>query len=255
MIIVRREQEAARAAGRIADRLPRLRRDHIDHRGDERTRREVLARAAFHVLGVLLQQALVGVALHVGVEARPLLLVDQVDDQPAQLGRVLDLVLRLAEDDAEHARPLAEFLQRMAVMDLQIVAVQLQQRGPAVTFRNRRRLVERRLRLLVRHFQEQQKRQLLDVVAVGQAVIAQDVAVVPEFLNESRRVHLNSVRHNLDDSAFKREWPTDNIDVIAFDKCLRDTAALKLEATATIATCIPAHFLVVGVWLHTFGER
>ncbi len=50
------------------------------------------------------QQALVGVALHVGVEADPLLAVDQVDDQPAQLGRVLDLVLRLAEDDAEHAR-------------------------------------------------------------------------------------------------------------------------------------------------------
>ena len=40
------------------------------------------------------------------------------------------------------------------------------------------------LRLLVRHLQEQQKRQLLDVVAVGQAVIPQDVAVVPELLDE-----------------------------------------------------------------------
>ena len=109
---MRREQEAARAAGRIADRLPRLGAHHVHHRGDERARREVLARAAFHVLGVLLQQALVGVALHVGGKRGPLLLVDQVDDQPAQLGRVLDLVLRLAEDDAEHARLLAEFLQQ-----------------------------------------------------------------------------------------------------------------------------------------------
>ncbi len=143
-----------------------------------------MARAAFHVLGVLLQQPLVSVALHVGGEAGPLLLVDQVHDEPAQLGRVLDFVLRLAEDDAEHARPLAEFLQRMAIMNFQLVAIQLQQRRPIVALGNGRRLVERRLRLLVRHFQEQQKRQLLDVIAVGQAVIAQDVAVVPELLDE-----------------------------------------------------------------------
>jgi hypothetical protein len=38
-----------------------------------------------------------------------------------------------------------------------------------------RRRVERRLGLLDRHFQEQQKRQLLDVIAVGQTVITQDV--------------------------------------------------------------------------------
>ena len=124
-VIMRREQETTRAAGRIANRLSRLRRDDVDHRGDERARREVLARAALHVLGVLLQQALVGVALHVGGEAGPLLLVDQVHDEPAQLGRVLDFVLRLAEDDAEHARPLAEFLQRVAVMNFELVAIQL----------------------------------------------------------------------------------------------------------------------------------
>ena len=67
-VIMRREQETARAARRITNRLPRLRGDHVHHRGDERARREVLARAAFHVLGVLLQQPLVGVALHVGGE-------------------------------------------------------------------------------------------------------------------------------------------------------------------------------------------
>ena len=46
------------------------------------------------------------------------------------------------------------------------------------------RPVERRLRLLVRHLQEEQERQLLDVVAIGEAVVAQDVAVVPELLND-----------------------------------------------------------------------
>ena len=67
-VIMRREQETTRAARRITDGLPRLRSDHVHHRGDERARREVLARPAFHVLGVLLQQALVGVALYVGGE-------------------------------------------------------------------------------------------------------------------------------------------------------------------------------------------
>jgi len=55
-----------------------------------------LAGAAFDVLGVLLE-AYVGVALYVGGEAGPLHLVDQVDDPPAELGRGLDFVLRLAE--------------------------------------------------------------------------------------------------------------------------------------------------------------
>ena len=100
-----------------------LGRDRIDDRLDQRARREVLAGAALGVLRVLLQQALVGVALHVGVDRQPVLLVDQVDDQPPQLGRVLDLVLRLAEDQAEHALLLAQFLERVAVVVEQLVAV------------------------------------------------------------------------------------------------------------------------------------
>ena len=84
--------------------IARLGPHHLDDRLDQRPRREVLARARLDVLGVLLEQPLVGVALDVGVERQPALAVDQVDDQPAQLGRVLDPVLRLAEDDAEHPR-------------------------------------------------------------------------------------------------------------------------------------------------------
>lgn len=68
---------------------------------DERARGEGLAGATLGVLGGLLQQALVGVALHVRVERGPRLAVDELDDEPAQLGGVLNLVLRLAEDDAQ----------------------------------------------------------------------------------------------------------------------------------------------------------
>ena len=66
---------------------------------------------------------LVGVALDVGGEAGPLFLVDQVHDQPAQFGRVLDLVLGLAENDPEHAGFFAERVEDMPVMRLQFVAV------------------------------------------------------------------------------------------------------------------------------------
>ena len=45
-------------------------------------RSEILAGTALDVLGVLLEQALVGVALDVGGEAGPFFLVDQVDDEP-----------------------------------------------------------------------------------------------------------------------------------------------------------------------------
>ena len=188
-VIVGCEQEPAGAAGWIADGLARLRRHRLDNGGDERTRREVLAGAALHIGRVLFQEALVGVALHIGAEGGPLLLVDEVDDEPAEFGGVLDLVLRLAEDDAQHARLLAQLLQGVAVLDLEVVAVALEQHRPRKAPRDRRGLVVRWPRLLVGHLEEEQKGELLDVVAVRQAVIPQDVAVVPELLDESGGGH------------------------------------------------------------------
>ena len=45
-------------------------------------------------------------------------------------------------------------------------------------------MVPWRLGALVRHFEEEQIGELLDVIAIGEAVIAEDVAVVPEFVDE-----------------------------------------------------------------------
>ena len=73
---MRSEQKTARATSRITDGLPRLRCHHVHDGRDERARREVLACAAFHVLGVLLQQTFVSIALHVGGKAGPLLLIN-----------------------------------------------------------------------------------------------------------------------------------------------------------------------------------
>ena len=192
-VIVRGEQEPTGPAGGIADRLAGLRSNHLHHRGDQGARREILAGTAFHVLSVLLQQPLVSIALHIGGEAGPLFLIDQIDDEAAELGRVLNLVLRLAKDNAEHARPFPECFEHVPVMRLQFVAVKGntilgQEARPIVPLGHGRRFIKRRLALLLGHLEEQEKCQLLDVIAIRQAVIAQDGAIVPKFLDELRCV-------------------------------------------------------------------
>ena len=56
------------------------------------------------VRGSFREELLVGVALEVGPGGRPLLFVDQVDDEAFEFRGVLDAVLGLAEDDSEGAR-------------------------------------------------------------------------------------------------------------------------------------------------------
>jgi hypothetical protein len=124
---VRREQEAASAARWIAHTRSRLRLHHLDDRADQRARREVLAGARLHVLRVLLEQPLVGVPLYIRVEREPRLAVDQVDDEPSQLRGILDPVLRLAEDDAEHPRPAPELGEHVPIVHLELVPVARQE--------------------------------------------------------------------------------------------------------------------------------
>ena len=88
---MRREQEAAGTAGRVGDDLAGPRPHAVHDGGDERTRREVLAGPALHVLRVALEQALVRVALHVSGHREPVLVPDEIDDERAELGGVLNL--------------------------------------------------------------------------------------------------------------------------------------------------------------------
>ena len=73
----------------------------------------------------------VDVALDVGVHAHPLHLVDHVD-QAVELGRVLNLVLRLGEDLAQHVLALAEFAQQLDVMRFQLRSALCFQDRPSV---------------------------------------------------------------------------------------------------------------------------
>ena len=181
---MRREQKAAGAAGRVAHRLAGLRGHHIHNGLDQRARSEVLAGAGLGVLGVLFQQAFVGIALHVGTHRHPLFLVDEINHQPPQLGRVLEFVLRLVEDQPKQALLVAQRFKGVAVVIEQLVAIFLDEARPIIFFRHRALLVVRRLGALVGHLEEQQIGELLDVVAIRHAVVTQDVAVVPEFLDD-----------------------------------------------------------------------
>lgn len=102
-----RERAGQRLQDAISDPVPHdqfeVTLEHCDlaQATDQRPRGEVLAGAGPDVLGTLGQQFLVRVALDVGAGSRPVLLVDQIDDQPLELGRVLDAVLRLGPSTAE----------------------------------------------------------------------------------------------------------------------------------------------------------
>src|SRR5690606_19761749 len=74
-------------------------------------------------------------------------------------------------------------LQGVAVLQLQRVAVLVGQLRPAPLWRNGTGLTQELHALLV-HLEEQQVGELLDVVAVADALVAQDVGVVPDFGDE-----------------------------------------------------------------------
>lgn len=75
-------------------------------------------------------------------------------------------------------------------MNLKVIAGPADEARPVITGGNDRRLVERALSPLVGHLQEQQERELLRVIHVGQPVLQEDRAVIPKLLNEC-----GSVRH------------------------------------------------------------
>src|ERR1700727_335953 len=89
-VVIRRQQEAARAARRVTDRVVRAGMDAVDHHGNQFARGKILTGPGLDVLGSLCKQLLIGVTLDVHALARPLLFIDQIDDQLLQLGWVLD---------------------------------------------------------------------------------------------------------------------------------------------------------------------
>jgi hypothetical protein len=110
----RGEEKTTGARGGIDDRGPQLRAHDCDDGVDQGARSEVLTGAGLHILRVLFEETFVDVTLDVGAERAPRFLIDEIDDEAAQMGGVLDLVLGFPEDDAEDARLFAEIFESIA---------------------------------------------------------------------------------------------------------------------------------------------
>ena len=119
LVIIGGQKESTRAAGRVVHSLAGCGPHYVHDGLDERTRREILPRPSLHVRRVFLQQAFVGVALHIDFQSHPLLFANQIGDKALQLGRVLHLVLCLSENYAEHTRLLPKLRQDVAVVTFQ----------------------------------------------------------------------------------------------------------------------------------------
>ena len=189
--VVAAQEEPAGAAGGVRDALVRLGPHALDHGTDQGARREVLAGARLGVLGVLLQQPLVDVALDVGAQRDPIGVVHHVDEA-VELRRILNLVLRLGKDLPSIPRRGAKFAQECDVVAFEFRAALRFQAPPVIRRRNAYVAVVRRLAVLVRHLEENQIGELLQAVAVAHAVIPQSGAEAPDSRNDGGAIHADA---------------------------------------------------------------
>src|SRR6185437_3809405 len=129
-MFVRYQEEPASAGRWVDDGVCRCRVNAVDDRVDQRARREVLARARLDVFGAFAQQLLVRVAFDVDARGRPVLLVDEVDDEAFELGRILNPILRLTKNDTQGAGLPREIFKHVAIGDLQLVAISVEEALP-----------------------------------------------------------------------------------------------------------------------------
>ncbi len=169
------------------DGLFGLRIDDLDHGLDQRARGEVLAGARLDVLGVAGEQAFVDVVLDVDGEAEPGLAVDEADEA-AELGGVLDLVLRLEEDGTDDAALTGEGFEQLAVGDAEFLAGEMADVGPAGVVGQQGRFAHQGDALVV-HLEGEEIGDLGDIGLIGDALVTQDVGEVPELTYEGAGVH------------------------------------------------------------------
>ena len=181
---VGRNQKAAGACGGVLHGFARLGLDDLDDGVNQRARGEVLACAAFGFAGVLLQQAFVQIAQAVALGAEPVNAV-QAFDELLEVARLLQAGLRVGVDGGnEGVGALAELEQRFFVVQQQVHAAAPRELAPAGVVGQLVLVQHAAFGAFVLHFDEEQQHQLGDVVAVVDAVVAQHVAQVPEFLDD-----------------------------------------------------------------------
>ena len=118
---VRRKEKTAAAAARVSNGFHRFGADAAHHSADQRTRCKVLTGAAFDILGVLLQQALVDFTLDVGGHRHPVFLVDHLHDT-VEDGGIIDFVGGALKDFGKDTALLAERFKDSFILFLQLRA-------------------------------------------------------------------------------------------------------------------------------------
>jgi hypothetical protein len=111
------------------------------------------------------------------------LLVYQVDYEAPEECGVLYLKTGTLEDLAKKASLLAQLLQDMAVMELEVLAVTLKETLPAELWGNKRRTVVWGPRALVGHLEEEQEGDLLGVGHERKSRVPEDVGVTPSLVD------------------------------------------------------------------------
>ena len=188
-VLVGVAEETAGARRRVADSVARRRLHDFAHGPNDRARGEVLAGAARGLLGRAGEQLFVDRPLHVDRQRQPVHVIEQVDDDLLQERRVVNLAARALEDDAEHPALRPQLLETGAVLVFQRSAVEVQQRLPAEFRRHDRLALVGRPGELIRHLEEQQQGQLLDVLEAGEPGVAQHASIAPSPLPDLRCVH------------------------------------------------------------------
>lgn len=96
--------------------------------------------------------------------------IDQPDDHSEERVEAADILLRLSEHRPEHPELHSHFIENLAVVSYKFFAVAIEQAGPpsrwALSF-----VAVSRPRLLVGHFQKEQKRDLRGVSHVETPII------------------------------------------------------------------------------------
>ncbi|MNP19411.1 hypothetical protein D3C76_1119350 [compost metagenome] len=158
--------------------------DAVDDAVDQRARGEVLAGAGFGFAGVLFQQAFIQIAEAVAAGAEP---VDAVEafDQLFQVARFFQARLGIGVDGGDQrVSVLAQVEQHLPVVVEQVQTGLAVQVRPARAFGQLVVEFVVVLNLFEFHLDEQQQHQFGDVVAVVDAVVTEDVAKVPELLDD-----------------------------------------------------------------------
>ncbi|MND55561.1 hypothetical protein D3C80_466490 [compost metagenome] len=183
-VLVGGDEKTGGAGGRILNHFPRLGLEAAHHAVDQGARSEVLAGAGFGFASVFLQQTFIEIPQAILLGAEPVDLVEGLDHL-LQMAWLAQPGLGIGIDGGDQGiLVFGEIHQHLAIVVEQVEAGAAGKLWPAAMLGQGVGGQNARLFVLVHHLDKEQQHQLGDIVGVVDAVVTQDVAQVPQFLND-----------------------------------------------------------------------